>query len=180
MTDNVSKIKINIISYTYIFYFVLLRFSYIYYHLIVVVVTLFSNIIQEQNTSNTNLTNKAYPGYCKHVLCWTPPEKTSVYLAGGIIYHYHVYFTHRLRGDAVAISYVKFSDTICQTMYLSFPGKLPSAECRRTPLMIKWHWFMYWFGACGHQAINWSHVKQDARCHMESPGSNESTRVLSA
>ena len=35
----------------------------------VVVVTLFSNIIHEQNTSNTNLTNKAYPGYCKHVLC---------------------------------------------------------------------------------------------------------------
>ena len=34
-----------------------------------VVVTLFSNIIHEQNTSNTNLTNKAYPGYCKHVLC---------------------------------------------------------------------------------------------------------------
>ena len=35
----------------------------------VVVVTLFSNIIHEQNTSNTNLTNKAYPGYWKHVLC---------------------------------------------------------------------------------------------------------------
>ena len=43
--------------------------------LVVVVVTLFSNIIHEQNTSNTNLTNKAYPGYCKHVLCWRPPEK---------------------------------------------------------------------------------------------------------
>ena len=37
---------------------------------VVVVVTLFSNTIHEQNTSNTNLTNKAYPGYCKHVLCW--------------------------------------------------------------------------------------------------------------
>ena len=41
-----------------------------------VVVTLFSNIIHEQNTSNTNLTNKAYPGYCKHVLCWRPPKKS--------------------------------------------------------------------------------------------------------
>ena len=49
---------------------------------IVVVVTLFSNIIHEQNTSNTNLTNKAYPGYCKHVLCWRPPEKALAYLAG--------------------------------------------------------------------------------------------------
>ena len=48
-----------------------------------VVVTLFSNIIHEQNTSNTNLTNKAYPGYCKHVLCWRPPEKVLAYLAGG-------------------------------------------------------------------------------------------------
>ena len=46
-------------------------------------VTLFSNIIHEQNTSNTNLTNKAYPGYCKHVLCWRPPEKALAYLAGG-------------------------------------------------------------------------------------------------
>ena len=50
---------------------------------VVVVVTLFSNIIQEQNTSNTNLTNKAYPGYCKHVLCWRPPEKALAFLAGG-------------------------------------------------------------------------------------------------
>ena len=49
----------------------------------VAVVTLFSNIIHEQNTSNTNLTNKAYPGYCKHVLCWRPPEKALAYLAGG-------------------------------------------------------------------------------------------------
>ena len=48
-----------------------------------VVVTLFSNIIHEQNRSNTNLTNKAYPGYCKHVLCWRPPEKALAYLAGG-------------------------------------------------------------------------------------------------
>ena len=46
-----------------------------------VVVTLFSNIIHEQNTSNTNLTHKAYPGYCKHVLCWRPPEKALAYLA---------------------------------------------------------------------------------------------------
>ena len=38
-------------------------------HSVVVVITLFSNIIHEQNTSNTNLTNKAFPGYCKHVLC---------------------------------------------------------------------------------------------------------------
>ena len=45
-------------------------------HVIVVVVTLFSNIIHEQNTSNTHLTNKAYPGYCKHVLFWRPPEKS--------------------------------------------------------------------------------------------------------
>ena len=50
---------------------------------LVVVVTLFSNIIHEQNTSNTNLTNKVYPGYCKHVLCWRPPEKALAYLAGG-------------------------------------------------------------------------------------------------
>ena len=49
---------------------------------VVVVVTLFSNIIHEQNTSNTNLTNKAYPGYCKHALCWRPPEKALAYLAG--------------------------------------------------------------------------------------------------
>ena len=48
-----------------------------------VVVTLFSNMIHEQNTSYTNLTNKAYPGYCKHVLCWRPAEKALAYLAGG-------------------------------------------------------------------------------------------------
>ena len=60
---------------------------------LVVVVTSFSNIIHEQNTSNTNLTNKAYPGYCKHVLCWRPPEKALAYLAGGnknpTTYHLH-------------------------------------------------------------------------------------------
>ena len=49
----------------------------------VVAVTLFSNIIHEQNTSNTHLTNKAYPGYCKHVLRRRPPEKAVAYLAGG-------------------------------------------------------------------------------------------------
>ena len=53
-------------------------------HINVVVVTIFSNMIHEKNTSNTNLTNKAYAGYCKHVLCWTPPEKVLAYLAGGI------------------------------------------------------------------------------------------------
>ena len=59
----------------------------------VVVVTLFSNIIHEQNTSNTNLTNKAYPGYCKHVLCWRPPEKAVAYLSGGNLDRYvmHAY-----------------------------------------------------------------------------------------
>ena len=46
------------------------------YNLLVVVVIFFSNIVHEQNTSNTNLTNKAYPGYCEHVLCWRPPEKS--------------------------------------------------------------------------------------------------------
>ena len=51
---------------------------------VVVVVILFSNIIHEQNTSNTNLTNKAHPGYYKHVLCWRPPEKKALaYLTGG-------------------------------------------------------------------------------------------------
>ena len=48
---------------------------------VVVVVTLFSNIIHEQNTSNTNLTNKAYPRYCKYVFCWRPTEKALAYLA---------------------------------------------------------------------------------------------------
>ena len=31
---------------------------------VIVVVTLFSNIIHEQNTYNTILNNNAYPGYC--------------------------------------------------------------------------------------------------------------------
>ena len=52
---------------------------------VVVVVTLFSNMIHEQNISNANLTNKSYSGYCKHVLCWRPPEKALAYLAGGNI-----------------------------------------------------------------------------------------------
>ena len=48
---------------------------------VVVVVTLFSNIIHYQNTPNANLSNKDYPRYCKHVLCWRPPEKALAYLA---------------------------------------------------------------------------------------------------
>ena len=56
-----------------------------------VVVTLFSNMIHEQNTSNTNLTNKAYPGYCKDVLCWRPPEKALAYLAGGNHLHKFIF-----------------------------------------------------------------------------------------
>ena len=46
-----------------------------------------SNFIFQHNTWSkyikTNLTNEAYPGYCKHVLCWRPPEKAWAYLAGG-------------------------------------------------------------------------------------------------
>ena len=42
---------------------------------------LFSNIIHEQDTYNTILTNNAYPGYCIDVLCWRPPEKALAYLA---------------------------------------------------------------------------------------------------
>ena len=49
--------------------------------------TLFPNIIHEQNTSNSNLTDKAYPGYCKHVLCWRPPEKALAYLMTWEIHH---------------------------------------------------------------------------------------------
>ena len=46
----------------------------------------FSNIIHEQNTHNTNLIDDAYPGYCKHVLCWSPPEKKALaYLAGDVL-----------------------------------------------------------------------------------------------
>ena len=33
------------------------------------VVIVFSNIVHEQNIYNTILTNNAYPGYCKRVLC---------------------------------------------------------------------------------------------------------------
>ena len=45
-------------------------------HMFHLVVTLFSNIIHEQNTSNTNLTNKAYPGYCKHVFMLKATRKS--------------------------------------------------------------------------------------------------------
>ena len=55
-----------------------------YHHDQFAVVALSSNITYEQNTSNTHLTNKAYPGYCKHVLCWMPPEKALDYLAGNL------------------------------------------------------------------------------------------------
>ena len=49
-----------------------------------VVATTSSNIIYEQNKWNTNTANQAYPGYCKHVLCWRPTEKKALaYLAGG-------------------------------------------------------------------------------------------------
>ena len=58
----------------------------------VVVVTLFSSIIHEQNTSNTNLTNKAYPGFCKRVLCWRPPEKALSYQSGGLWMFFPVLF----------------------------------------------------------------------------------------
>ena len=51
-----------------------------YEKIVIVVVTIFFNITHEQNTSNTNLTNKAYPGYCKHVWYWRPPEKALAYL----------------------------------------------------------------------------------------------------
>ena len=54
-----------------------------HHYVVVVVVTLFSNIIHEQNTSNTNMTNKAYPGYYKQVLCWRPPKNALAYPAGG-------------------------------------------------------------------------------------------------
>ena len=52
------------------------------FHQVVLIVTLFSNIIHE-NTYNTIVNNNAYQGYCKHVLWWRPLEKALAYLAGG-------------------------------------------------------------------------------------------------
>ena len=59
------------------FRFTLIEWS-IQFSSLVVVVTIFSIIIRQQNTYNTNSINNACPGYCKHVLCWIPPEKSLI------------------------------------------------------------------------------------------------------
>ena len=90
----------------------------------VVVVTLFSNIIHEQNTSDTNLTNKAYPGYCKHVLCWRPPEKALAYLAGGNV----VSSAYKIK--------LRRSLTVCMSFIHITNNKGPNIEPCGTPVSI--------------------------------------------
>ena len=70
-----------------------------------------SNFIFQHNTWTKYIKyNKAYPGYCKHVLCRRPPEKAFVYRSGGskMMQNMLINATARHRGEGCFVIYFVF------------------------------------------------------------------------